>query len=308
MLPAKVWINNKNIEPETAVAELKAGFNPVLLKYENTGRGYFVFKQKNQQTLNKTVSLATDWFLNPAILSFNSCPYEKEKNGLYRFKAPPGTKAVFIVSKAKPEVCVSGKVCVVEKSQLEPGRVADSDITVWKAELAEIEPNTSIVAVILEQLPALSDGAAIPEPVVFACEKGKIELGNLFENESVKTYSGGIWYRKTISLTKEQAASKNVVLDLGRVVASTEVIMNGKPVGTKSMSPWKFDVTGKLLNGQNQIEILVYNTLGNHFLTTPSQYIGRTDSGLMGPVTIRTSAAITNHEPSCPWSSSCPTP
>ncbi|MBE0655414.1 MAG: hypothetical protein IH594_16555 [Bacteroidales bacterium] len=287
LLPVKVWINNKNIGPETVAAELKAGFNPVLLKFENTGRGYFVFKQKDQQRLNQAVPLATDWFLNPAILPFNSCPYEKAKNGLYRFKSPPGTKAVFIVSKAKPEVWISGKACKVAKSRLEPGRVADPDLTVWKAELAEIESNTSIVAVRLEQLPALSGGAAIPEPVVFSCETGKIELGNLFENESVKTYSGGIWYRKTISLTKEQAASRKAVLDLGRVVASAAVIMNGKSVGTKSMSPWNFDVTGKLLKGENQIEILVYNTLGNHFLTTPSQYIGRTDSGLMGPVTLR---------------------
>jgi hypothetical protein len=136
----------------------------------------------------------------------------------------------------------------------------------------------------LEQLPALTGGAAIPEPVVFACEKGLIKLGNLFENESLKTYSGGMWYRKTVNLTKEQAASKKVLLDLGRVVASAEVIVNGKPVGIKAMSPWEFDVTGKIRAGDNQIEILVYNTLGNHFLTTPSQYIGRTDSGLMGPV------------------------
>ncbi len=153
-----------------------------------------------------------------------------------------------------------------------------------KAELVEIEKSTSIVAVRLEQLPTLSGGAAIPEPVVFACEKGLIQLGNLFENESLKTYSGGMWYRKTISLTKEQAASKKVLLDLGRVVASAEVIVNGKSVGIKAMSPWEFNLTRQLKKGENQIEILVYNTLGNHFLTTPSQYIGRIDSGLMGPV------------------------
>jgi beta-galactosidase/beta-glucuronidase len=93
-----------------------------------------------------------------------------------------------------------------------------------------------------------------------------------------------MWYRKTISLTKEQAASKKVLLDLGRVVASAEVVVNGKTIGIKAMSPWEFDVAGKIRAGDNQIEILVYNTLGNHFLTTPSQYIGRTDSGLMGPV------------------------
>jgi hypothetical protein len=73
---------------------------------------------------------------------------------------------------------------------------------------------------------------------------------------------------------------------LGRVVASAEVHINGKLAGIKSVPPWEFDLTGNLNSGDNKIEILVYNTLGNHFLTTPSQYIGRTDSGLIGPVTL----------------------
>jgi len=286
LLPAKVWVNTKKIKPEVTVAELNVGFNPVLLKYENTGRGWFIFKQKNQQPFKQAVSLAIDWFLNPDILGFDSNPANNQQFGWYRFASPPGTKAVYFVSQAKPEVWVSGKVCGVEKSQLEPGRVADPGLAVWKAELAEIEKTVSIVAVKLEQLPSLTGGAAIPEPIVFACEKGLIQLGNLFENESLKTYSGGMWYCKTVNLTKEQAASKKVMLDLGRVVASAEVIVNGKPVGIKAMSPWEFDVTGKIRAGENQIEILVYNTLGNHFLTTPSQYIGLTDSGLMGPVKI----------------------
>jgi hypothetical protein len=227
--------------------------------------------------------------LNPEVLSFDCFPATTPQFGWYRFASPPGTKAIFIASKAKPEVWVAGKSCLVEKSALEPGRVADPGLTVWKAELTDIERTTSTVAVRLEQLPGLSGGAAIPEPVVFACEKGQIELGNLDKNESLRTWSGGMWYRKTISLTKEQADSKNVLLDLGRVVASAEVIINGKQVGIKAMSPWEFDVSGKLLEGKNQIEILVYNTLGNHFLTTPSQYIGRTDSGLMGPVSLEIS-------------------
>lgn len=284
LLPSKVWVNSNNIATETAEVELKSGFNPVVLKYENTGRGWFIFTQKNEQTFKQTVGLSTNWYLNPEVLSFDSNPATNQQFGWYRFSSPPGTKAVFIASKAKPEVWIAGKICMVEKSALEPGRVADPGLTVWKAELAEIEKSTSVVAVKLEQLAGLTGGAAIPEPVVFACEKGKIELGNLFENESLKTFSGGMWYRKTINLTKEQAGSKNVILDLGRVVASAEVKINGKTAGVKSMSPWEFDVSGKLKDGENQIEILVYNTLGNHFLTTPSQYIGRTDSGLMGPV------------------------
>ena len=93
-----------------------------------------------------------------------------------------------------------------------------------------------------------------------------------------------MWYRKTLNLKAEQINSSNITLDLGKVVASAEVFVNGKSVGSKVTSPWKFDLTGKLHSGENRIEILVYNTLGNHYLTTPSMYVGRTNSGLIGPV------------------------
>jgi hypothetical protein len=61
-------------------------------------------------------------------------------------------------------------------------------------------------------------------------------------------------------------------------------------MGVRLAAPWKFDVTNQLHTGENRIEILVYNTLGNHYLTTPSMYVGRTNSGLIGPVRIEFSS------------------
>ncbi len=83
-----------------------------------------------------------------------------------------------------------------------------------------------------------------------------------------------------------QANSKQVILNLGKVVASAEVLVNGRSVGSKTCSPWTFDHTEKLKAGENLVEALVYNTLGKHYMTTPSQYIGRINSGLIGPVQI----------------------
>ena len=51
--------------------------------------------------------------------------------------------------------------------------------------------------------------------------------------------------------------------------------------------PWQFDITGKLKPGSNRIEVLIHNTLGNHYRTLPSLYIGSASSGLIGPVMIR---------------------
>jgi hypothetical protein len=95
-----------------------------------------------------------------------------------------------------------------------------------------------------------------------------------------------MWYRNTINMNAGQANSGEIMLNLGKAVASAEVFVNGKTAGVKVSAPWTYDLTGILKPGDNQVEILVFNTLGNHYLTTPSQYVGRINSGLIGPVTI----------------------
>lgn len=287
VLPVQTWINQTSPEPENTVTELLAGANPVLLKYNDTGRGYFVFEQKTPvNQWGKPVSLATDWYLNPSILPFNYNSQEKEWFGWYRFMAPPGTRKMLVQSVAKPEAWVGGIKIYCQSGQMEHGRIADTSVPVWKVIFPDSVKYSTSVALRIAQMTGFHGGAAIPEPIVFDCADGRIELGNLNENESLKTYSGGMWYRKTLHINSEQAKSKQVILDLGKVVASAEVFVNGKSVGRKLSSPWKFDLTEKLNSGKNRIEILVYNTLGNHYLTTPSMYVGRTNSGLIGPVSI----------------------
>ena len=76
------------------------------------------------------------------------------------------------------------------------------------------------------------------------------------------------------------------VLDLGDVVASAEVRVNGQPAGVSVSPPWTFDITTFVKPGENRIEVLVCNTLANHYTTVPTQYRGMTTSGLLGPVTL----------------------
>ena len=267
--------------------ELESGNNIVLLKYNKVGRGYFLFENsKANSDWKQSVPLATEWYLKPSVLPFNYLPQAKNIYGWYRFMAPPGARTMFVQSISKPEVWVSGIEMSCRNARTNQERVVDKSIPVWEIILPDTVLNSASVALRIEQTPGYYGGAAIPEPVLFECSKGKIQLGNLGENESLRTYSGGMWYRQTLNLKAEQINSSDITLDLGKVVASAEVLVNGKPVGSKVTSPWKFDLTGKLHSGENRIEILVYNTLGNHYLTTPSMYVGRTNSGLMGPVTL----------------------
>lgn len=295
LLPEKVYLNHALIPNGQNLVELKSGSNPVILKYNAVGRGYFVFDDNQLNSgWKQSVPLSTEWYLKPSILAYNCFPSSKEHFGLYRFEAPPGARTMFVQSRTKPEAWISGNKITFQHGQLEAGRIPDPGIPLWEINFPDTVQNSLPIALRIEQLSGFYGGAAIPEPISFECSKGKIQLGDLNNNESLKTYSGGMWYRKTLYINAVQVYAYNIILDLGKVVASAEVFINGKSVGSKVSSPFKFNLTGKLEPGENRIEILVYNTLGNHYLTTPSMYIGRTNSGLIGPVRLEFSSGLNN--------------
>lgn len=287
LVPQRIYVNHKLMDKGKDLVELNEGVNPVLLRYNNVGRGVLVFLNKSvSSSWKQTIPLATNWYMNPAVLQYNCNPQAKGQFGWYRFVSPPGTRAIYVTSKSKPEVWVAGKKYPCEPGKLEAGRIADANLQTWKVALPENLRESAPVALKIEQIPEFFGGSALPEPIVFECGKGTVQLGDLQDNEALKTYSGGMWYRKSIRITDEQAKAGQILLDLGKVVSTAEVFVNGKSVGAKVSSPWTFDLSGKLTSGDNKIEILVYNTLGNHYLTTISQYVGRTNSGLIGPVKI----------------------
>jgi len=293
LLPSKVYVNQTQVQNSKEDVELKSGSNPVLLRYDSVGRGFFVFEDSQSKTgWKQSVPLATEWYRKPSVLPFNCLPQAKDRFGWYRFMAPPGARTMFVQSISKPKVWFSGTEFSCRQAQPKPAMIVDTNMPVWEIVFPGTVMNSSMAALRIEQSPGFYGGAAIPEPVVFECENGKIQLGDLGENESLKTYSGGMWYRKTLNVSSEQANSNHIAIDLGKVVSSAEVFVNRKSAGVKLAAPWKFDLTGKLQPGENRIEILVYNTLGNHYLTTPSMYVGRTNSGLIGPVRLEFSTII----------------
>jgi len=287
LLPTKILVNQTNIAVNSTAVGLRPGINSVLLKYSTVGRGYFVFEDNSAiSTSNQAVPLSTDWYLKSSVLSFNCFPQSAGNFGWYRFVSPPGARTMFIAAKAKPAVWISGAELKSELTSSQNDKMADKSQLVWKVTIPDSIFKSGTVAVKVEQLPGFFGGAAIPEPITFDCGKGEITLGDLDKNESLRTYSGGMWYRKTVKVSAQQSVAENIILDLGDVVASANVYVNGQLIGQKATSPWTFNLTAKLKTGENRIEILVYNTLGNHYLNTPSQYVGRTNSGLIGPVAL----------------------
>ncbi len=60
-------------------------------------------------------------------------------------------------------------------------------------------------------------------------------------------------------ILKSDATGDASLIDLGSVVATAEVIVNGKSAGVRVAPPWKLDVSGLLKSGENQVEVLVYS-------------------------------------------------
>ena len=288
LLPVKLFVNGIEISVNAKTVNLQAGNNTILLKYNNVGRGYFILEKKDSKSdWQQTTPLATHWYNNPCILKFNCYPERNNSYGLYRFQSPPGARVMYITSLNQPEVWLSGVCPKVQTVQAAYTKNADKKTPVWKVLLPDSIQKSAQIAMKIAQTSGFYGGAALSEPIRFDCARGEIQLGDLANNESLRMYSGGMWYRKTLDITPQQVSSTEITLDLGDLVSSAEVYINSELVGQKVCAPWTFQLNGKLKTGENKLEILVYNTLGNHYLTTLSKYVGRTKSGLIGPVTLQ---------------------
>ena len=59
-----------------------------------------------------------------------------------------------------------------------------------------------------------------------------------------------------MTLTPEQVRGE-VTLDLGKVVATAEVRVNGQMAGIRVAPPWRVDISKQVKPGENRIEVLV---------------------------------------------------
>ena len=126
-------------------------------------------------------------------------------------------------------------------------------------------------------------GAAFTGPVKMTTGKGLLATGDWSTMGVLKHYSGGMLYGRDSDLTVGRGKER-VELDLGRVIATCEVRINSKSAGVLVNTPFKLDISEHVRPGKNRIEVLVYNTLANHYQSIPSNYRGKPVSGLIGPV------------------------
>jgi len=293
--PAAVWLNGAQVNPGgNGDLALRSGPNPLLLRFDAVGRGHVVVDAGTPdahaaepgpapgatedrgvvQAVFEPSDLAMAWHDDPDILPFDIQPQVAHPAGWYRFTSPPGLRAVTVPARGEARVWADGK-------ELEA--LAGNQFVVARPSAAPVT-----VAIRVAQERGHYGGAALPDPIRLDCGPGAFAAGDWSKNDGLASYSGGAWYRKTVTLTGEQAEGR-VALDLGSVVSSAEVRINDQLAGTRLAPPWTVDLSPHVEAGENRIEILVYNTLANHYSTIPTRYRGSPVSGLLGPVSLQIS-------------------
>lgn len=131
------------------------------------------------------------------------------------------------------------------------------------------------------------------------------------ENAGVKYFSGTATYTKTFQYAVSGKQDK-VFLDLGEVSEVADVWLNGKHLGISWTLPHRFDVTGVIRNGDNDLRVEVANTWSNRLTgdavsgekftktnivkanknLTPWENVPLKKSGLTGPVTLHSLKSV----------------
>jgi hypothetical protein len=257
---------------------LRKGANPLVLRFEKPGRTHFVLLTEavREAAAGETAKgpglpnrpLAMTWWKNPKVLPFDVRASEPMPVGWYRFVSPPGLRGMVLRARGKVEAWAEGQRLTQTRSgEFKLPHPVAGPVTVWLR---------------VEQERGCYAGAALEEPIRLQCGAGQMPLGDWSQNEGLLSYSGAAWYRKTVRI----GDARQVWLDLGEVVSSAEVKVNGKRVGVRVSPPWRFDIKPFVRSGDNRIEVLVCNTLANHYTTVPTGYRGPTLSGLLGPVRV----------------------
>ncbi|GAB1454175.1 hypothetical protein MASR2M47_42310 [Draconibacterium sp.] len=191
--------------------------------------------------------------------------------GWYRFEVPPGTSEMAIQTN-NATVWVDGTKVPVN------GGVA---------KVNNPPKNVSTVCVRVEMEQGEYAGAAFMQPIKLKLEGGTIQPG-LWTDYALPTYSGIGVYKQKIKLNETDSQQK-IELDLGEVLVAAEVLVNGKSIGSKVAAPYKFDLSGRVQPGENEIEIRVANTLAPHYtIPEKAMHLGPVESGLVGPVQLKT--------------------
>jgi hypothetical protein len=277
--PYLLFVNRSKTDINNNTIKLKKGANRILVVYNKACETYLVFRKPDTpRPVKQPISMC--WYRDYGVLPFD-CYSNNNSSGLFAFESAPGLQSFTFAAYGKVTVMVDG--FQIEPSTLE--KQADK-LTDYRVNINKAKQTTSQVVIKIEYLPGYRGAGAIPQYLKQNCGKGSITLGDWSEIDGLRAYSGGAWYRKTISINDADIKNK-LEIDLGNLVSSAELFVNGRSAGIRLSPPYTFDITEFAVKGENKIEVLVYNTAANNYTSIPTRYRGNIRSGLSGPVVLK---------------------
>ena len=285
--PAAVWLKGQRCTAGEIVA-LEAGYTPLVVRYDAFGRAALVLLRAGFDADRPAHPLAMRWFDDPAVLPFD-CFGGTLPQANYTFGAPPALEGADVTLRGELlAATIGGQAAAVALKRTLPNgnrlyqvKPADEGHATRDARLPPVE-----VTLTVKHAPGYTGGAAFPEPIKLSCGQGRMSLGDWARVDGLRCYSGGAVYTRSFVLTREQARER-VLLDLGAVGVSCGIVLNGQPVRVLTCPPWRLDLSAFVKEGENALEVTVYNTLNNHYQTIPTRYrkaVEAAPSGLLGPV------------------------
>lgn len=272
LTPAAMWLGGRRAE--AGLVRLEAGWTSLLLRYDRPGAGHVVVSAGEQMVEAKATvgTLRSCWAELPGRLEFDVRPGVQD--GRYRVAVPPGARTMTVPGVGEVRAWAGG-------AELSATRAAGESSF-------ELPAGCDAAELHVSHGPGRSGGAALTGPVRFECGPGRISPGDWAGVPGLGFYSGGMTYRRTLPTLGND--TRRVALDLGDVVSSAEVRVNGRPAGVRLAPPWTFDLTPHLTpEGGDRVEVTVYSSLVGHYRSVPTRYLGsERRSGLLGPVLLRT--------------------
>ncbi len=129
-----------------------------------------------------------------------------------------------------------------------------------------------------------SGPAGLERPLSFRCGPTRVDRIRPWNEWGLAHYSGRVRYRKTFTAP---AQSAHLWLDLGKVEHYVEVYLNGRLAGCLLWPPYEIDLGGQCRAGENEIVLVVANSLANRFAwdVWGTRGTGNAEpSGILGPV------------------------
>ena len=194
--PTGIWVNNEKIGGTVRSVRLYRGTNTLLLRYEGSGRGFFVLAgTTGQSSPVARTPLASSWFNDPGVMHFDPLPDPAQSHRMVPLHGTSGPPLGPFFSEGYRSTLGRWNSVPVVPGTTDPQRFPSAECpgvasATCRCRLHALQPLRS--GSNMDR--GYYGGGAIPDPLLFECGSGVKSPGDLAQDRALSTYSGGMLY------------------------------------------------------------------------------------------------------------------